>query len=313
MPSRTPHRRPRRYAIVIADRRRRAYRRVSVGVRTLLLWACALIVLPILIGAGLRWSARAEIDRLRTAAEVLEVENRSYRAATGALASQIQTLQSAITDLGERSRVDAAAARAMEKLPAHVKAQAAGGPRFPAGAAQSLFVPVFSPPDDTFGVLRELLHSLESRLQLVQVGVERHQALADATPTIWPAHGWLTDVFGRRADPFTGEADFHHGLDISTDKGQPVYATAHGTVRTAERAGAYGNAVVIDHGFGLQTRYAHLSRFNVKPQDRVKRGDVIGFAGSTGRATGDHVHYEIIANGRMLNPLRFLLGRPTNP
>jgi murein DD-endopeptidase MepM/ murein hydrolase activator NlpD len=269
----------------------------------------AALLLPILIGAGLRWSARHEIERLRTTAEVLEVENRSYRAATGALASQIQSLQSTITNLGERSKLDAAAAKAMEKLPAHVRAQAAGGPVIGGTSAKSLFVPTLSPPDDTFGVLRDLLHSLESRLRLVQVGVERREALAAATPTIWPAHGWLTDAFGRRSDPFTGEPDFHAGLDISTAKGQPVYATANGTVRSAERAGAYGNMVVIDHGFGLVTRYAHLHRFNVKPHTRVTRGDIIGFAGSTGRATGDHLHYEVLANGRMLNPLKFLLDR----
>jgi len=302
-------RRPRRYTIVIADRRRRAYRRLTLSVRTGIAAAAAFLVLPVLIGAGLRWSASAEIERLRTTAEVLEVENRSYRAATGALAGQIQSLQSTVSDLGERSRMDPAAAKAMEKLPAHVKAQAAGGPPGLANASASLFVTALGPPDDTFGVLRELLQSLESRLRLVQVGVERREALAAATPTIWPAHGWLTDVYGRRSDPFTGQPDFHPGLDIATEKGQPVYSTAHGTVRSAERAGAYGNMVVVDHGFGLLTRYAHLQRFNVKPNDRVKRGDVIGFAGSTGRATGDHVHYEVIANGRMLNPLKFLFNR----
>jgi len=302
-------RRPRRYTIVIADRRRRAYRRLTLSVRTGIAAAAAFLVLPVLIGAGLRWSASAEIERLRTTAEVLEVENRSYRAATGALAGQIQSLQSTVSDLGERSRMDPAAAKAMEKLPAHVKAQAAGGPPGLANASASLFVTALGPPDDTFGVLRELLQSLESRLRLVQVGVERREALAAATPTIWPAHGWLTDVYGRRSDPFTGQPDFHPGLDIATEKGQPVYATAHGTVRSAERAGAYGNMVVVDHGFGLLTRYAHLQRFNVKPNNRVKRGDVIGFAGSTGRATGDHVHYEVIANGRMLNPLKFLFNR----
>lgn len=304
----TPRRR-RRYAIVIADRRKGSYRRLTLTPRTFVFGIVALLVLPVLVGAGLRWSAVAEIAKLRTAAEALEVENSSYRAATGALAAQIQTLQSTITDLGERSRLDAATTKAMEKLPAVVKSQAAGGPL---GTPRSgaLFLPAFAPPDDTFGVLRDLLQSLESRLRLVEVGVERREALAAATPTIWPAHGWLTGVYGRRSDPFTGEPDFHPGLDISTGKGQPVYATADGTVLSAERAGAYGNLVVIDHGFGLVTRYAHLHRFNVKVNDRVARGAVIGFAGSTGRATGDHVHYEILANGRMLNPLRFLTARP---
>jgi murein DD-endopeptidase MepM/ murein hydrolase activator NlpD len=301
-------RRERRYAIVVTDRHRGGRRRLAISVRTGIALMCGLLCLPVLVGLGLRWSAYAEITQLRSAAEILEVENRSYRAATGALATQIETLQSTIAELGERSRVDGAAAKAIEKLPAFVKAQAAGGP--PAKASSSpLFVPALGPPDDTFGVLRELLQSLEGRLRLVQVGVERRQALAAATPTIWPAHGWLTDSYGSRSDPFTGEPEFHNGLDISTERGQPVYATAHGTVRSAGRAGAYGNMVVLDHGFGLVTRYAHLQRFNVKPHDRVKRGDVIGFAGSTGRATGDHVHYEVIASGRMLNPLKFLIDR----
>lgn len=281
---------------------------MAIGLRTAILSLAGLCCVPVLVGLGLRSSAYAEISHLRSAAEILEVENRSYRAATGALATQIQSLQSTITDLGERAKVDGAAAKAIEKLPAVVKAQAAGGPLAPAGSPR-LFVPSLGPPDDTFGVLRELLQTLEGRLRLVEVGVERRQALAAATPTIWPAHGWLTDVYGRRSDPFTGEQEFHNGLDISTERGQLVYATADGTVRSAERAGAYGNMVVIDHGFGLVTRYAHLQRFNVKPNDRVKRGHVIGFAGSTGRATGDHVHYEVIANGRMLNPLKFLIDR----
>ena len=85
-----------------------------------------------------------------------------------------------------------------------------------------------------------------------------------------------------------------------------VYATAAGRVAQASYQGAYGNLVVIDHGFGLETRYGHLSRFKVKPGDHVKRGDTIGTIGSTGRATGLHLHYEVHANGRLLNPLQLL-------
>jgi murein DD-endopeptidase MepM/ murein hydrolase activator NlpD len=305
MTPRTP--RSRRYSIAIVDRQTGRRLRLRINRSTALFLFAGVLTLPILIGLGLRWSAHAEIAQLRSTAEVLEVENRSYREATGALAAQIQELQSTMTDLGERSHLDAASAKAIEKLPAHVKTQATGGPL--ASSSQPLFMPSLNPPDDTFGVLRDLLHSVEARLRLVQVGVERREALAAATPTIWPAHGWLTDVFGRRSDPFTGEPSFHNGLDISTNKGQPVYATAYGTVRSAGRSGAYGNMVVLDHGFGLQTRYAHLQRFNVKPSDRVRRGDVIGYVGATGRATGAHVHYEIIAHGRMLNPLKFLISR----
>ena len=106
-------------------------------------------------------------------------------------------------------------------------------------------------PEDTFGVLRTLLQGLESRLRNVRKDVERQEALAAATPSIWPAHGWLTGTFGGRSDPFTGEPGFHQGLDISTEKGQPVYATADGTVESASYTGDYGNLIVLRHDFGL--------------------------------------------------------------
>jgi murein DD-endopeptidase MepM/ murein hydrolase activator NlpD len=296
---------------VIADRKTGVYRRFSVNPRPILLAALTAFTLPVLMGLGLRWSATADIARLRTTAEVLDVENRSYRAATGALTGQIESLQAAIAQLHDRSQIDSKTARAIERLPAGIRNQAAGGPALPPQAGRALYLPGVSAPDDTFGMLRDLLYSLENGLRSVQVGVERRQALAAATPSIWPAHGWLTASFGNRNDPFTGEREFHTGLDISATKGQPVYATANGTVQSAGPSGAYGTMVVIDHGFGLTTRYAHLSATNVAPGEAVARGDVIGFAGSTGRATGDHVHYEVLANGQMLNPLRFLLSPAT--
>src|SRR5581483_11603979 len=104
----------------------------------------------------------------------------------------------------------------------------------------------------------------------------------------------------------TGEPGYHQGLDISTEKGSPVYATADGTVESAAYTGDYGNLIVLRHGFGLATRYGHLSAFGVKPGQSVKRGDVIGYVGATGRATGAHLHYEILANGKLLNPLQLL-------
>ena len=136
--------------------------------------------------------------------------------------------------------------------------------------------------------------------------VERREALAASTPSIWPAHGWLTGTFGGRSDPFTGEPAYHQGLDISTDKGQPVFATADGVVESTAYNGDYGNLIVIKHGFDLTTRYGHLSAFAVKPGQTVKRGAVIGYVGATGRATGAHVHYEILANGKLINPLQLL-------
>jgi murein DD-endopeptidase MepM/ murein hydrolase activator NlpD len=161
-------------------------------------------------------------------------------------------------------------------------------------------------PEDTFGVLRTLLQALEGRLTYVRRDVERQEALVGAHPSIWPTYGWLTGYFGGRPDPFTGERAFHQGLDISTAKGQPVYATANGTVESAAYSGEYGNLIVVRHDFGLSTRYGHLSKFNVRPGQSVKRGDVIGLVGSTGRSTGAHLHYEVLANGKLINPLPLL-------
>jgi murein DD-endopeptidase MepM/ murein hydrolase activator NlpD len=267
------------------------------------------LLMPVLIGLGAKWSARVEIAQLRSSKAALQVENKNFRQTTGELTTQIQSLESVINELGTRASLDPAQARAIQKLPAVVKARAAGGgtqPTAPISTALSTSVGSLSSPEDTFGVLRNLLEALENRLLYVRRDVERQEALAAATPSIWPAYGWLTGRFGGRPDPFTGEPAFHQGLDISTEKGQPIYATANGVVESAVYTGEYGNLVAIRHEFGLATRYGHLSRFNVKPGQRVNRGDIIGYVGSTGRSTGAHLHYEIIANGKLINPLQLL-------
>jgi murein DD-endopeptidase MepM/ murein hydrolase activator NlpD len=281
-------------------------RHLTVNVRTTILIAAGILALPVLMGLGARWSAHQEIDQLRGANSMLLVENGSYRAATGELTTQIQSLEGVINDLGARAALDPNQARAMAKLPAIVKSRASGGSSVASAAVSEIAAAAFATPEDTFGVLRNLLQGLESRLRYVRKDVERREALASATPSIWPAHGWLTGTFGGRSDPFTGESGYHQGLDISLEKGSPVYATADGTVEAAAYNGDYGNLIVLRHGFGLTTRYGHLSGFNVTAGQTIKRGDVIGFVGATGRATGPHLHYEILANGKLINPLQLL-------
>jgi murein DD-endopeptidase MepM/ murein hydrolase activator NlpD len=303
--------RARRYTVLIADRSSGVVRSATISLRPAVLIVVGVFLLPILIGLGARWSARTEIKQVLTANVQLEEENSSYRAATGALTTQIQSLESVIDDLGSRATLDPAQARAMQKLPAVVKARAAGGSQTSSAAVAAVLPTALTSPEDTFGVLRDLLGGLESRLRNVRDDVERRQALAAATPSIWPALGWVTGWFGNRSDPFTGEAGFHQGIDISLDKGQPVYATADGVVEAASYTGDYGNLIILRHDFGLTTRYGHLSRYAVKLGQEVTRGQVIGYVGATGRATGAHLHYEILANGKLLNPLQ-LLTRPTN-
>jgi murein DD-endopeptidase MepM/ murein hydrolase activator NlpD len=302
---------PRRYTILVADRTSGVVRRITIPLRPAAVTACLVAITPILIGFGAAWKGRHDVSTVIASQEALQIENANYRAATDALASQIESLQSAIADLGARSALDPNLAKAMNRLPAVVKTRAMGGSV--ATSTDSRVTTTLSSlttPEDTFGLLRTLLEGLESRLHVVKRDVEKRNALANATPSMWPAYGWLSSTMGPRRDPITGGPDYHSGLDIAGERGQPVYATAAGTVKTVGRQGAYGNLVVIDHGFGLETRYGHLLKFSTKKGAKVQRGDIIGQVGATGRATGYHLHYEVLANGRLLNPLQLLTQRP---
>ena len=115
-----------------------------------------------------------------------------------------------------------------------------------------------------------------------------------------------SSAWGVRSDPFHGSARMHAGVDIRGPVGTPIYATADGYVGRAQRAGGYGNLVELEHGKGLQTRYGHLSKILVNSGDRVRRGQLIGLMGSTGRSTGSHLHYEVRMDGGAVNPVPFL-------
>jgi murein DD-endopeptidase MepM/ murein hydrolase activator NlpD len=127
----------------------------------------------------------------------------------------------------------------------------------------------------------------------------------NSVPSIWPVNGRLMDNFGKRIDPFSGLGAFHSGVDINGAHGAPIKATADGIVTMAGWMGGYGRMVVIDHG-KYQTRYAHLSSVKVIPGMEVRRGEVIGGMGASGRATGTHLHYEVRVNGVAINPYPFL-------
>jgi len=148
---------------------------------------------------------------------------------------------------------------------------------------------------------------IESDLSVLEQKIVAQSQLLASTPSIAPVRGILTDGFGGRSDPFTGEAGTHNAVDISSAVGQPVRAPADGLVVKAEWANGYGNVVYISHGYGYSTRYGHLSGYAVKAGDKVKRGDVIGYVGTTGRSTGPHLHYEVRLNNNPVNPLEYIL------
>ncbi len=151
------------------------------------------------------------------------------------------------------------------------------------------------------------LLEMQSGMKLLEHKFDQRHMLISAKPAVTPVRGLLTSGFGYRSDPFTERRAFHRGVDIVAPAGKKVFATGDGIVTRAGRAQGLGNAVFISHGFGYSTRYGHMSRIHAKVGQKVSRGDVIGLVGSSGRATGTHVHYEVHIDGRAANPLGFIL------
>jgi murein DD-endopeptidase MepM/ murein hydrolase activator NlpD len=158
------------------------------------------------------------------------------------------------------------------------------------------------------------LSSLESKaardersLRDLQEYFDDQRSLLASTPSIWPTRGWVTSDFGTRIDPYTAERKMHEGLDIASPIGQAVFAPSDGTVVFAGVEGSYGKVLVIDHGYGVKTRFGHLSEILVHLGDRVGRGDKVAMVGNTGRSTGPHLHYEVRVNGIPENPRKFIL------
>jgi murein DD-endopeptidase MepM/ murein hydrolase activator NlpD len=157
------------------------------------------------------------------------------------------------------------------------------------------------------GLLEQKTELLEQRLSDLDGAFKTKTDLLDSTPSILPAHGWLSSGFKYRTDPFTKKKTWHNGLDISCVRGTPIYAPAKGVVSYKGYQGGFGNLLEISHGDGLKTKFAHLDKFNVSKGQRVKRGDLIGYVGSTGRSTAPHLHYEIHKNGKALNPMKYII------
>ncbi|MFQ6069515.1 MAG: M23 family metallopeptidase [Candidatus Aminicenantales bacterium] len=150
-------------------------------------------------------------------------------------------------------------------------------------------------------------NGIEKNLDTLVKFFEEQAVRLSFTPSIAPTRGYISSGFSKRKDPFTGKIRMHWGIDIATQIGNPVVATADGVVLSTTNDKVGGLTVRISHNFGYQTIYCHMSKFLVKPGDKVKRGDVIGLVGKTGRAIGPHVHYEVRINNRPVNPYPYIL------
>ena len=158
-------------------------------------------------------------------------------------------------------------------------------------------VPTFSETVDEYNYLRS---SNLSRFDFA------HRWHTNTRPSIWPVDGVLMSSYGERTDPFSGEGAYHTGVDISAPSGTPAHVTADGVVLFADRSGGYGRLVIVDHGNGFETYYAHLSRFDVVPGQEIRQGELVGAVGASGRVTAPHLHYEVRLRKAPVNPYRYL-------
>jgi murein DD-endopeptidase MepM/ murein hydrolase activator NlpD len=160
--------------------------------------------------------------------------------------------------------------------------------------------------DDLQRLEREVATRQHSYEQLHKF-LEQQKSRLAATPSIWPTRGWLTSGYGPRVSPFTGNRQMHEGIDVAGPRGTPIVATADGVVTFSGKLAGFGNAVVINHGFGFKSFYAHNDANRVRVGQTVKRGQIIALLGNTGYSTGPHIHYEVLVNDRPVNPMRYII------
>lgn len=232
----------------------------------------------------------------RSQLELVRAENTDLREVNQGFETSIRDLETQVTDYQQRIHKLAIVAGLSELSPS---AEAGIGG--------------IDPFDNEVGTGDQLvalggtLQEMRTGMRLLEHKFDERHLLISAKPAVTPVRGLLTSGFGYRSDPFNGRRAFHRGVDIVAPAGKEVFATGDGIVTRAGRAQSLGNAVFISHGFGFSTRYGHMSRLLVKVGQKVTRGEVIGLVGSTGRATGTHVHYEVHVDGRAANPLGFIL------
>ena len=286
------------YTLIVVPHARARFRKFQVSVR-LTKWVLGAVGVMALVLVGIlthyTWIAVevAEVRRLRVENLALATKARAYEENASQLQAKVLQLQNIVTKLGIMAGVE-------QSLPDASLGGVGGLSRSETAPPSVDIASTLQSLDETVGTLSEKSTRLEAYFS------EQRDVLA-STPSIWPVRGYFSASFGNRPDPFTGLRDFHPGIDISVPRGSKVAAPADGVVVFCGLKGGYGNIIVLDHGYGTVTRYGHLDGFNVRPGQRVKRGDVIGFSGNTGRSTAPHVHYEVWVNDQMRNPIEYIL------
>lgn len=286
---------PESYTFFVASSRRGSFRKITVPVYALHILAILAVVggITVLAAVGsysrLLWKA-GDYNTLRRQQDTLKHDYQQLQSSVQNTNQRLNSLQSLATEVAMTYGF-----MRFRESPFALDATSAA----PAGELDHTIAEFnFLERTATSSALAKTgLHLLPSQPGLGEIAF---------TPSIWPVVGRISAGFGERMDPFSGEGAFHTGVDIVSQYGDSVHSTADGVVINAETHAGYGRLVVVDHGFGLTSWYGHLSNFNVTVGQHVRRGDVIGFTGVSGRTTGPHVHYEVRLNGAPVNPMRYL-------
>ena len=236
---------------------------------------------------------RKRNNDLQSRISKLEKEKHALLAeVVGKLENRSQRLRELVAELGLSKYIKSTGSKAFKGGPYKPLKNSEG--KKPEGG---IFIPLGEQPNPEalLNTYKYLLSDLEAYLKVLS-----------KVPIGKPCQGYISSHFGRRKDPFTGKPAFHTGIDIVGYPGTPVKATADGKVIYAGNHSGYGKVVVIRHGFGYSTLYGHLKKIEVRAGQKVKRGQIIGYLGNTGRSTGPHLHYEVRRYGRYLNPSRYI-------
>jgi murein DD-endopeptidase MepM/ murein hydrolase activator NlpD len=286
------------FTLIVVPHAKARFRKIQVPVKLAkwtagLLSAGSLVVSAIVVHYFWISVQVDELKRLRVENQSLAEKAKTYELNAGKLQAKVASLQKMVDKLGVMAGLDQA--------PPDAKVGGVGGAVGTESTAPSL------DPSFSLRSMAQDVQDLTQRSEKLESFYRDQQILLASTPSIWPVRGYLSSRFGNRLDPFTGQPDFHSGIDISTPLGTKVAAPADGVVISCSEKGAYGNSIIIDHGHGMVTRYGHLSGYAVRPGRRVKRGEVIGYVGNTGRSQAPHLHYEVWVRDQAQNPIHFIL------
>lgn len=287
------------YTLMFIPDARSASRKIRVSrrqVRWTVRTAAGTAVAVIALLAHYAWlnGQVSEMDALRSQNAALSERAHDHRQTLDQLEGRITSLDRAVVRLGVISGVE-------QTLPGDRLTGGVGG--FTGTEA----APPSRDPDLVARSLSRSLAELAARSTRIEDFYTDQKELLSHTPSIWPVRGYLSSGFGRRSDPFTDRKSFHSGIDVSAARGTKVVAPADGVVVAVGRRAAYGRAIIIDHGNDVITRYGHLDGYNVRAGQRVRRGDVIGSVGSTGRSNSPHLHYEVWVHDKAQNPIHYII------